>query len=196
MTTCYLHEGLIGTELSNEEGNCSWWPTRMWWQFASLPGGSSPALSRKTDTSDEKLQLIKDYQEKVESDLRSIYTTAVEMFLFYFLKLFYCYSITVVCVYPPPLPPPQPNLPSSCFHALLVQSMCPLQLFLKTLPPCPSLSPPSTPLVTVRLFLISMSLFIFCLLFSFLDQVPVKGEIIWYLYLIANATYPDVRSSI
>ena len=30
-----------------------------------------------------------------------------------------------------------------------------------------------------------MSLVIFCLLFSFVDYVPVKGEIIWYLSLIA-----------
>ena len=30
-----------------------------------------------------------------------------------------------------------------------------------------------------------MSLVIFCLLFSFVDSVPVKGEIIWYLSLTA-----------
>ena len=30
-----------------------------------------------------------------------------------------------------------------------------------------------------------MSLVIFCLLFSFVDYVPVKGEIIWYLSLTA-----------
>ena len=35
----------------------------------------------------------------------------------------------------------------------------------------------------VRLFLISMSLVIFCLLSSSVDYVPVKGEIIWYLSL-------------
>ena len=35
----------------------------------------------------------------------------------------------------------------------------------------------------IRLFLTSMSLVIFCLLFSFVDYVPVKGEIIWYLSL-------------
>ena len=37
----------------------------------------------------------------------------------------------------------------------------------------------------VTMFLISMSLVIFCLLFSFVDYVPVKGEIIWYLSLTA-----------
>ena len=30
-----------------------------------------------------------------------------------------------------------------------------------------------------------MSLVIFCLLFSFVDYVPVKGEIIWYFSLAA-----------
>ena len=33
------------------------------------------------------------------------------------------------------------------------------------------------------MFLISMSLVIFCSLFSFIEYVPVKGEIIWYLSL-------------
>ena len=42
--------------------------------------------------------------------------------------------------------------------------------------------PPSL-LVIVGLFLTSMSLVIFCLVFSFVDYVPVKGEIIWYLSL-------------
>ena len=30
-----------------------------------------------------------------------------------------------------------------------------------------------------------MSLVVFCLLFSFVDYVPVKGEIMWYLSLTA-----------
>ena len=47
------------------------------------------------------------------------------------------------------------------------------------------LSPPHSPLAIVTLFLISMSLVMFCLLFSFVDYVPVKGEIIWYLSLTA-----------
>ena len=48
-----------------------------------------------------------------------------------------------------------------------------------------TLFPPLSPLAIVRLFLTSMSLVIFCLLFSFVDYVPVKGEIIWYLSLTA-----------
>ena len=42
---------------------------------------------------------------------------------------------------------------------------------------------PLPPLAIVRVFLTSMSLVIFCLLFSSVDYVPVKGEIIWYLSL-------------
>ena len=41
-------------------------------------------------------------------------------------------------------------------------------------PHCPSPSP----LAIVRFFLIPMSLVIFCLLFSSVDYVPAKGEII------------------
>ena len=43
------------------------------------------------------------------------------------------------------------------------------------------LSPTHSPLPIVTLFLTSMSLVIFCFLFSSIDYVPVKGEIIWYL---------------
>ena len=71
----------------------------------------------------------------------------------------------------PPLLPPSP----------LVLSMCPYSSSRKFFFP---LSPPLSPLAIVRLFLISMSLVIFCFLFSFVDYVPVKGEIIWYLSLI------------
>ena len=42
---------------------------------------------------------------------------------------------------------------------------------------------PHSPVAIVTMFLISMSLVIFCLLFSFVDYVPVKGEIICYLSL-------------
>ena len=50
-------------------------------------------------------------------------------------------------------------------------------------PENPSSHCPLSPLAIVRLFLISMALVIFCLLFSFVDYLPVKGEIIWYLSL-------------
>ena len=49
----------------------------------------------------------------------------------------------------------------------------------------PVILSPHSPLAIVRLFLTSMSLVIFRLLFSFVDYVPVKDEIIWYLFLTA-----------
>ena len=65
-------------------------------------------------------------------------------------------------------------------------SMCPLYMFLEGLSPvCPYFLPPPSPLVTVSLFFVSVFLVIFCLLFSSIDYVPVKGEIIWYLSLTA-----------
>ena len=103
--------------------------------------------------------------------------------LFYFI--FYCCSSTVVSI--PPFPPPtsHPQFPALIPFPPLVLSMCPLQQFLKTLPPCPLLSLPTSPMVTVSLFLISMSLIIFHLFVCFVDQVPLIGEIIWYLSFTA-----------
>ena len=85
-----------------------------------------------------------------------------------------------------PFPPTSPHYPSHphlppLFPPPLLLSMCPLQFFLKTLHPLPLWSPPLSPLVTVSLFSISVPLVKFCLLVRFVDQVPVKGEIIWYL---------------
>ena len=79
---------------------------------------------------------------------------------------------------PQPIPPPSPHLyPPPWF--------CPCVLYSSSCKPLSPLSPPHSPLAIVTLFLISMSLVLFCLLFSFVDYVPVKGEIIWYLSLTA-----------
>ena len=89
---------------------------------------------------------------------------------------FYCYSITVVCLFSSSLyptlakPTSLPHLPPWFCPCVLYSSSCNL-LF--------PLSPPHSPLAIVRLFLTSTSLVIFCLLFSSIDYVPVKGEIIW-----------------
>ena len=95
--------------------------------------------------------------------------------ILYFLyhKLLYCCSITVVCIFSPPLPNPPPSL----------ASILPLGFVHVSFIVVPENPSPHSPLVSVRLFLISMSLVIFCLLFPFVDYVPVKGEIIWYLSL-------------
>ena len=102
-------------------------------------------------------------------------------YMLFFLKN-YCYSITVVFIFSPslhhtpanPISLPLPNPPPW---------FCPCVLYSSSCNPLFPLSPPHSPLAIVTLFLISMSLVIFCLLFSFVDYVPVKGEITWYLSL-------------
>ena len=69
----------------------------------------------------------------------------------------------------PPLPPPPPWF-------------CPGVLYSSSCNPLSLLSPPHYHLDIVRLFLTSVALVIVCLLFSFVDYVPVKGEITWYLF--------------
>ena len=99
-----------------------------------------------------------------------------------FLKNVYCYSITVVCIFSPSLHH-TPAKPTSLPRLRSPPWFCPCVLYSSSCNPLSPLSPPHTPLLIVRLFLISMSLVIFCLLFSSVDYVPVKGEIIWYLFL-------------
>ena len=73
-------------------------------------------------------------------------------------------------------PPPSPTstLPLDFVHvSFIVVPVIPS-------PHCPL---PHCPLTIVRLFLTSISLVIFCFLFSSIYYVPVKGEIIWYLSL-------------
>ncbi|XP_031194070.1 14-3-3 protein theta-like [Mastomys coucha] len=75
MATCMKAVTEQGAELSNEEA------------YKNVVGGRRSAwrvissIEQKTDTStsDKKLQLIKDYREKVESELRSICTTVLEL---------------------------------------------------------------------------------------------------------------------
>ena len=102
--------------------------------------------------------------------------------VFSFFLNFYCYSITVVCLFSPSLHP-TPAEPTSLPHLHPLPWFCPCVLYSSSRNPLSLLSPPHSPLVIVRLFLTSMSLVIFCLLFSSVDYVPVKGEIIWYLSL-------------
>ena len=66
----------------------------------------------------------------------------------------------------PPQPSPPPTIsPTPPWLCLCVLYTCSLT----TLPPFPLLSPPTSPLVTLSVFLISMSLVIFCLLVCFVD---------------------------
>ena len=94
--------------------------------------------------------------------------------LLFFHKLLYCCSITVVCIFSPPLPH-TPSKPTSlpCFHP--TPWFCPCVLYSSSYNPLSSVTPYHSPWSIVRLFLTSMSLVIFCLLFSSIAYVPVKG---------------------
>nr|XP_025726007.1 14-3-3 protein theta-like [Callorhinus ursinus] len=78
MATCMKAVTEQGAELSNERNLLSV-------AYKNVVGGCRSAwrvilsIEQKTDTSDKKLQLIKDYREKVESELRSICTTVLEL---------------------------------------------------------------------------------------------------------------------
>ncbi|XP_049628363.1 14-3-3 protein theta-like [Suncus etruscus] len=79
VATCMKAVTERGTELSNEERNL------LSVACKNVVGGRRSAwrvissIEQKTDASDKKLQLIKDYREKVESELRSICTTVLEL---------------------------------------------------------------------------------------------------------------------
>ena len=114
-------------------------------------------------------------------------------FCFCFLILiFCCYSVTFVCFFSLSLHP-TPAEPTSLPHLYPPPWFWPCVLYSSSCNPLSSLSPPHSPLPIVRLFLTSMFLVIFCFLFSSVDYVPVKGEIIWYLSL--KPVHPNVRSS-
>ena len=84
------------------------------------------------------------------------------------LSIFYCCSITFVCIFSPPVhstPAKSTSLP--CFPP--PPWFCPCVLYSSFWKPISPLPPPHYPLAIVRLFLTSMSLVIFCLLFSFVD---------------------------
>ena len=104
------------------------------------------------------------------------------LFLLFFNFYFYCYSITVVCLLSPSLHC-TPAEPTSLPHLHPPPWFSPCVLYSSSCNPLSSLSPPHSSLPIVRLFLTSVSLVIFCLLFSSTYYVPVKGEIIWYLSL-------------
>ena len=119
------------------------------------------------------------------------YADHSQIFTFYFLFLnFYCYSITVGCIFSPSLNSTSAE-PTSLPHLHPPTWFCPCVLYVLyhvsfnycSCNPLSPRSPPQSPLAIVRLFLTSKSLVIFCLLFAFVDYVPVKGEIISYLSL-------------
>ena len=106
------------------------------------------------------------------------------IYFFNFCFIFYFYSVTIVCIFSPSLHS-TPASPTSLTHLYPPPCFCPCVLYSNSYRPLSPLSPPHSPVAIVTMFLISMSLVTSCLLFSFVDYVPVKGEIIWYLSLTA-----------
>ena len=104
--------------------------------------------------------------------------TVLFIYLFFKHSCLHFPSTTI----PSPLPslPPKPGTyPFGFVHGSFIHGpWWPFPYF-------PPLSLPSSPPVTASLFLISMSLVMFCLLacllVCFVDQVALIGEIIWYL---------------
>ena len=115
----------------------------------------------------------------------------VKAICFYIILLLFNYS----CLHFPLTTPPTSPKPTSfpCFPP--PPWFCPCVLYSNSWKPFFPLCPSPSPLVIVRLFLISMSGVIFCLLFSFVDYVPVKGETIWYLSLTAWLTSLSIMLS-
>ena len=108
----------------------------------------------------------------------------VNFFFFLIYLLLFNYS----CMPFPPSLHPTPGEPTSLPPLHPPPWICSCVLYSSSCNPLYPLSPPPPPtpaLAIVRLFLTSMSLVIFCLLFSSIAYVPVKGEIIWYLSLSA-----------
>ena len=117
--------------------------------------------------------------------LVSISTVTETFYLILFFKFLLLFNYSCMPFLPIPPPHPTPAEPTSLPHLNPPPWFCPCVLYSSFCNSLSWLSPPHFPLAIVRLFLTSMSLVIFCLLFSSVDYVPVKGEIIWYLSLTA-----------
>ena len=100
-----------------------------------------------------------------------------------FKKYFIVYAITIVLIFLPLAPSTQPTpyshsqSPCHC-PCPWVMHICSLTNPFTFFQPVPSLP---FPLTAVSLFHVSLPLVLFCSLINFVNQVPVIGEIIWYL---------------
>ena len=105
------------------------------------------------------------YNNTDGGSVKFLFTNTISVFSNFILN-FYCYSTTVVCLFSPshhPTSAEHTSLP--CLHP--PPWFCPYVLYSSSCNPLFPLSPPHTPLAIVILFLTSMSLVIFCLLFFF-----------------------------
>ena len=104
------------------------------------------------------------------------------LFFFNFSIILLLFNYSCLHFLPPLYPTPAKPTFLPCFHP--PPWFCPCVLYSSSWKPFSPLSLPPSPLAIVRLFLTSMSLVIFSLLFSSVDYVPVKGEIIRFLKCI------------
>ena len=107
-----------------------------------------------------------------------------------FFKLIYFYSVTIVCIFSPSLHP-TPASPTSLPHLYPSPWFCPCVLYSSSYRPLSPLSPPHSPLAIVTLFLISMSLVIFCFLFSFVDYCTSWFQKLFLLNFQLEKTKPN-----
>lgn len=95
MATCMKAVTEQGAELSNEERNL------LSVAYKNVVGGRRSAwrvissIEQKTDGNDKKMQLVKDYREKVESELKSICTTVLVSWLWSFWFQILCDKILI-----------------------------------------------------------------------------------------------------
>ena len=82
---------------------------------------------------------------------------------FFFNYFIYFYSVTIVCIFSPSLHP-TPASPTSLSHLYPPPWFYPCVLYRSSYRPLSPLSPPHSPVAIATMFLISMSLVIFCLL--------------------------------
>ena len=115
-----------------------------------------------------------------------------------FFLIFIDIQLQLYAFYPHPSTPPQLNPPPSPTFTLPIDFVH--VLYSSSCNPLFPLSPPHCPLAIVRWFLTSLSLVIFCLLFSSIAYVPVKCEIIWYLsysrFLTHRRSLPNQKLSL
>ena len=107
---------------------------------------------------------------KEQNKQMGLYQTKMFFSSFFSFSFFNCCSSTVVSIFCPPLPTiaTHLHLPSSILLPLAL-SMCLLYMVLDNPSSISHYPSPPPPLVTVNLFLISMSLVLFCLLACLVD---------------------------
>ena len=158
---------------------CCWhWRSRMGhgvkecrrlWKLELQKGGIafSPGSPRKI----QALQIF--WAKPLKTHLRHLTARTVRLKVgcFLFFLIFIVVQLQLYAFSPHPSTPPHPSrtpLPSPPPLSPLILSMC---LYSSSCKPLSPLSPPHSPVAIVTLFLISMSLVIFCLLFSLVDYV-------------------------